>query len=226
MHENLAAIPLKSYRSESGHTVFADPFKACTRIKPWISPTIFAKVRFSTGTYATVSLVFVGPLQAFSRLLQQSRGRSDTLTCSTRTIVVSYTFTATAGTLTASTSAWTAWTVTASTSISMVWTSDSHTGPDKDNWDFHLCLFLAHFWDWGIGNVDIKQVDKYTLKVRKFLGSIRYRKSPYFLGVPIRKFLWLILKSPIFTRNTAQLCLKRVLNVVFINVFLLPTNFN
>jgi hypothetical protein len=52
------------------------------------------------------------------------------------------------------------------------------------------------------------------------------RKSASYFGVPvrkskIRKFLWFILRSQTrkFLRNTAQLCLKIVIKVVFVKVF-------
>ncbi len=58
------------------------------------------------------------------------------------------------------------------------------------------------------------------------MGSFRWSKYANFLGVPvhksqIRKFLWLLHESQIrkFLQNAAQLCLKIVLKVVFLNDF-------
>jgi hypothetical protein len=58
-------------------------------------------------------------------------------------------------------------------------------------------------------------------QIRKFLGSFRYRKSANIVGLPVRKFYYLSAnrKSAKFLQNTAQLRLKAVLKVVFVNVF-------
>jgi hypothetical protein len=60
--------------------------------------------------------------------------------------------------------------------------------------------------------------NKLCFKVRKFLGSFRYRKSEIFLSVPVRKFFWLIRKSQIhkFLQKNALLCFKTVLKVDFL----------
>ncbi len=54
---------------------------------------------------------------------------------------------------------------------------------------------------------------------RKVLGSFRHLESANFKWVPIRKFLWWVRKSQFrrFLQNAAQLCLKTVLKVLFLN---------
>ncbi len=71
-------------------------------------------------------------------------------------------------------------------------------------------------WEGGnISGSDIGEVSSVSefrkSQIRKLLGSFRYRTSENFLSVPVRKF----------PQNTAQLCLKTVLKVVFYKDFLL-----
>ncbi len=54
-------------------------------------------------------------------------------------------------------------------------------------------------------------------KIRKFLSSFRYQKSVNFLGVPVRKSQ---IRNFLFSQNTAKLCLKTALKVVFLKRFL------
>ncbi len=76
-----------------------------------------------------------------------------------------------------------------------------------------------------------KKFDK--SQIRKFWGSLRYRKSANLLDVlvrklQIRKFLWYIHKPQIkkFLEYIAQLCFKAELKVVFLHDFKLCTNLN
>ncbi len=77
-------------------------------------------------------------------------------------------------------------------------------------------------------------------EIRKFSGSFHYRKSANVLCMQVRKFLRhaspqtanpkiLIINSqianPLISTNTTQLCLKRVLNVVFLHVFFIMYKF-
>jgi hypothetical protein len=64
-------------------------------------------------------------------------------------------------------------------------------------------------------------------QIVKFLGSFRYRRYENFLGMPvsksqIRKFVLLIRK---FLQNTAQLCFKSFLKVVFLQNFCIMYTF-
>ncbi len=70
-----------------------------------------------------------------------------------------------------------------------------------------------------MGNLFLKKVRK--SQIRKFLGSFRYRKSAHFLGKPLckSKICNFLLISPQiairkFLQNTAQLCLKTVIQIL------------
>ena len=60
-------------------------------------------------------------------------------------------------------------------------------------------------------------------QIRKFLGSFRYRKSANFLGVLSANWQIVMINPKLkirkFLQNTAQICLKTIMTVLFVKVF-------